>query len=116
MEETTPKVNLVNLKLFSCNMYLCIIMFIVCIASTILVFTKTYVCPKGSYMLKNKNLCTENPITFDATINEHNKDIYKIVFIVSTTIFSVCTIIYYVLIRKIENSGQYNEMMRRING
>jgi hypothetical protein len=65
-------------------------------------------------MLRNTKLCVENPVTFEATLNEDNKNIYEVVFIISSAFFAITTIIYYVMYKKIENSGQINELMQSL--
>lgn len=113
MEEETN--NKVNLKLFRYNMYICFFMLLFCLMFAVLTLNKTYICPKGTYMLRDKHLCIENPNTFEATLDDHNKDTYKIVLIVSSVILSISTIIYCAMIKQVENSGQYGDLMRSLN-
>jgi len=105
MEEQCTKI-----KIFKYNLYICSAMLIICAVFGVLMSIKTYTCPKGSYMLRNEQLCAENPYIFESTINDHNKYLYKIMFFASLVIFSISTIIYFVLFKKIENDGQLKEL------
>ncbi len=101
-------------KVFKYNMYICVFMAILCLIFGILAFTKDYMCPVNSYMLRGANMCAESPIIIKANLDEHNKDIYKIIFIVSSVIFSITTVGYCVMYTKIENSGKINELFRAL--
>lgn len=103
-----------TVRYFRYNMYMCTVMMLVCFASAMAFFTKTYKCPNNSSMLRDTKLCAENPVTFQASLDEHNKNIYEVVFIISSVLFTITTIIYFIMYKKIENSGQTNELMQSL--